>query len=233
MGCLRAGEFENGTERIRLKVASLGQKYQRIRTTRPDGNCFYRGLMFGLCEWMMTLASDEEVERLFNLFKGSKDALIASGFDDIVTDFYDIVMNTMRPIHARTLTHDQLVINFRDPAVTEYFVYYLRYLTSMYIRQNSFLYEDFIVAMGFASLDDFIRSEVDAIGRDADNLQMVALLSYLHVGVSVAYLDQSETPDGTIGTIQIPDDLPPVVHLLYRPGHYDVRACARATGLCR
>ena len=51
----------------------------------------------------------------------------------------------------------------------------------------------------------------------------MALASAFNVGVSIAYIDASAASGLTVHTF--PDDCAPeaaVIHLLYRPGHYDV-----------
>lgn len=60
------------------------------------------------------------------------------------------------------------------------------------------------------------------MAREADHLQISALTSGFRVKTTVAYLDASPSavptlPDGDDGDVT--DSL---VHLLYRPGHYDI-----------
>ena len=49
--------------------------------------------------------------------------------------------------------------------------------------------------------------------------QVIALSSALQVGVRVVHLDRSAGP---LNHHDFPDGQPPSVHLLYRPGHYDL-----------
>lgn len=68
-----------------------------------------------------------------------------------------------------------------------------------------------------------LSSQIEATNSEAEHLQIVCLSSLLQVGVRVAYLDQSASKeDGAIRTYDFPEGAQPRVHLLYRPGHYDI-----------
>ena len=62
---------------------------------------------------------------------------------------------------------------------------------------------------------------IAAAGEDALTMfaQVIALSSALQVGVRVVHLDRSAGP---LNHHDFPDGQPPSVHLLYRPGHYDL-----------
>lgn len=91
---------------------------------------------------------------------------------------------------------------------------------------------------GLADLDvtTFCRRLVDPMDEESDHIQIVALTNALHVPLRVVYLDRSadsglETAIGTNSSllthVATHDFLPegcgaPTIHLLYRPGHYDI-----------
>ena len=56
--------------------------------------------------------------------------------------------------------------------------------------------------------------------READHLHITALTNALGVCVSVCYMDR--TDGGQVNDHRFPEDGTPRVHLLYRPGHYDI-----------
>ncbi|KNC51085.1 ubiquitin thioesterase OTUB1 [Thecamonas trahens ATCC 50062] len=192
-----------------------------MRTTRPDGNCFYRGFAFGLCEWLMTLAEPEDVTRVVSVFEASKADLLAAGFDEFIDDFWAMTMAPLRAIKGGNYSHDDLLACFRDQERTEYIVQFMRFLVSLHLAKNADFFQFFIEGSGL-SVDEFRRIEVEAVGRDADHVQITALTAYLDLAVRVVYLDQSTTADGAASEIVIPDGGRPVCTLLYRPGHYDV-----------
>jgi hypothetical protein len=80
--------------------------------------------------------------------------------------------------------------------------------------------------------------QIEPMNRESDSLQIVCLSNLLGVGVRVAYLDQSAAAESSAAAATAPDsmrtyDFPegaqPRVHLLYRPGHYDVLTVAAPT----
>merc|ERR1711991_721628 len=76
-----ASEFESASSTLQTKVSLLPSSFQMMRTTRPDGNCFYRGFAFGLAEWLLSAAPLDEVDRVVGVLEGSKDQLLSAGFD--------------------------------------------------------------------------------------------------------------------------------------------------------
>lgn len=65
-----------------------------------------------------------------------------------------------------------------------------------------------------------VWQEVEPMYRECDHLHIVALTSALGVGVRVMYLDRGE--GATVLSHDFPEDKDPIIHLLYRPGHYDI-----------
>ena len=57
--------------------------------------------------------------------------------------------------------------------------------------------------------------------RESDHMHAIALGSVLQVGIRVVYLDRGESSVAPPAH-DFPEDCQPIVHLLYRPGHYDV-----------
>jgi len=221
-----ASEFESASSTLQTKVSLLPSSFQMMRTTRPDGNCFYRGFAFGLAEWLLSAAPLDEVDRVVGVLEGSKDQLLSAGFDEFIDDFWDITMVPLRAIKTARqggdpYSHDRLLEAFRDPGRTEYIVQYMRFLVSLHLALNADFFQFFIEGSGL-SVEEFRRIEVEAVGRDADHVQITALTAYLGVGVKVVYLDQTTTDSGAASEIVIPDSAPPVTTLLYRPGHYDI-----------
>lgn len=125
-------------------------------------------------------------------------------------------------VQAGTLTPEVVLEHFREQFFTEYCVTYFRFLASLCLKTHADEYAPFVPTG--VSIDQFCKEEVDAVRSDADHLQMTALTRILGLGVDVSYLDQSETPDGTINTIVFDNngESPIVAHLIYRPGHFDV-----------
>eukprot|EP00029_Vermamoeba_vermiformis_P004109 TRINITY_DN1463_c0_g3_i1.p1 TRINITY_DN1463_c0_g3~~TRINITY_DN1463_c0_g3_i1.p1 ORF type:complete len:564 (+),score=53.44 TRINITY_DN1463_c0_g3_i1:43-1692(+) len=64
-----------------------------------------------------------------------------------------------------------------------------------------------------------VRQTALAMGEDAEQLQMIALLSILKIGCRAFQLDR----DNNNAWYTLPDETtPPIIFLLFRPGHYDL-----------
>ena len=68
-------------------------------------------------------------------------------------------------------------------------------------------------------LKNYCLREVEPLEREVEQVQVIALSSALQTGVRVLHLDRS---DGPLNHHDFPDGEDPAVHLLYRPGHYDI-----------
>ena len=72
----------------------------------------------------------------------------------------------------------------------------------------------------------FCNQCLEAFGRDADHVAILALARAIQVGVDVSYLDRSDTGEEPIVHEFRPDEwtegVSEKVELLYRPGHYDI-----------
>ena len=62
--------------------------------------------------------------------------------------------------------------------------------------------------------------EVDPMDKESDHIHISALTSALGVGVCVEYMDRGK--GGQVNSHYFPEDVSPSIHLLYRPGHYDI-----------
>lgn len=102
-------------------------------------------------------------------------------------------------------------------------VLFLRFLTSAELRTNADTYIHFLPPP-FADVEHFCGSEVETMGKESEEIHIVALATFLQVNLRVAHLDQSDTT----GKVNFhpytysPDTQDPFFTILYRPGHYDL-----------
>ena len=82
---------------------------------------------------------------------------------------------------------EELLKMFRDPEESNYLVLMLRYITSGELRNNAVLYETFIFEQ--IPIELFCQTEVEPIDKEADQIQIMALLNYLNVAIKIVYLD--------------------------------------------
>ncbi|XP_022655073.1 ubiquitin thioesterase OTUB1-like [Varroa jacobsoni] len=199
------------------KLRDLESRFGFIRKTRPDGNCFFRAFGFAYLESM--LSDIDELRRFKDLLGKSKEELKALGFPDFtIDDFHDTFVDVLKRLEEKP-TLDELHAVFNDRGLSEYMVVFLRLLTSGQLQKESDFFGAFIE--GDHSLKDFCRQEVEPMYKESDHIHIIALTRHLSTGVQVLYMDRAST-DGKVIKHSFPDDVKPRVHLLYRPGHYDI-----------
>ncbi|XP_059055542.1 ubiquitin thioesterase otubain-like [Achroia grisella] len=208
-----------------LKVKDLASKYKNIRRTRPDGNCFFRAFSYAYLEHL--LADKTEYEKFYEIAKNSKEILVALGFSQFtVEDFYETFMEVVQRVgeyaggsadsldEIRAELHEK----FNRQGHSDYIVVYLRLVTSGQLQTQHDFYQNFIE--GPRTVTEFCRQEVEPMYKESDHIHIIALSNALNVGVRVKYMDRG------VGSQVIAHDFPegskPLVHLLYRPGHYDI-----------
>lgn len=200
------------------KIDSLCDRFGALRRTRPDGNCFYRAYVYGIFEHVA--GKPELLSAFLDRAKGSLDYCLGAGYDKIaVEDPWEVfvaALETLGTPGASAAAVDELPADDWG-----YLVCWARCCTSAYLKRNA---EDFLPYISsHGSIAEFCAQEVDPMAKDADHLQIKALSTYFGVPVCVVYLDQSqgdiaaEHREGGDATCPVP-----TVHLLYRPGHYDL-----------
>ncbi|XP_049868459.1 ubiquitin thioesterase otubain-like [Pectinophora gossypiella] len=208
-----------------LKVKDLSSKYKCIRRTRPDGNCFFRAFSYAYLEQLLT--DKAEYEKFYEIAKNSKDTLVALGFSQFtVEDFYETFMEVVSRVgeqaggspdtleEVRTELHDK----FNKQGYSDYIVVYLRLITSGQLQTQCEFYQNFIE--GPRTVTEFCRQEVEPMYKESDHIHIIALSNALNVGVRVKYMDRGE--GSQVIAHDFPEGAKPLVHLLYRPGHYDI-----------
>jgi len=157
------------------------------------------------------------------------------GFQKVVfEDFYEVFLSLIQQIvipepGGTTLTSKTLLEAFQSPEVSNSVVVYLRLVASAQIKNDPDEYAPFLFhpetgePMGTR---EFCEHFVEAVGKEADHVQMTALTRALKMNVTVAYLD-GRSPTGRVDFVEFRDPDSQVesgspITLLYRPGHYDI-----------
>ena len=65
---------------------------------------------------------------------------------------------------------------------------YIRFLTAGYLKKNAILYEGFV-----GDVAGYCNREVEQLDVEADHLPIIALTSYLEIGVEISSVDQQGT----------------------------------------
>ncbi|KDQ16564.1 hypothetical protein BOTBODRAFT_54008 [Botryobasidium botryosum FD-172 SS1] len=236
-------EYEAGAQAFVRKIESLQQpphSFAGIRRARGDGNCFYTSTAFAWISGMMNLTSENRksvVESALLDLEKSLNSLKAVGFEPIVyEDFYevltDLIRNILYPVSTGTVLNPaSLLQQFQNAETVNSIVIFLRLLISSYIRLHPDDFEPFLFNPDTGDMVDikrFCEGWVEAVGREADHPQILALSRALKLPIHIAYLDRSGGDSGT-GKVDLVEfdsvegeTSPILVTLLYRPGHYDI-----------
>ncbi|KAM0736453.1 Ubiquitin thioesterase otubain-like [Formica fusca] len=216
---LKSLEQEYAKDDVYLsKTKVLAQKYSYIRRTRPDGNCFFRAFSYAYLEKL--IGNKEEYDKFRDLALKSKDNLVALGFPQFtVEDFHDTFMEVIDKVGGDTeSSHMELHKLFNEQGYSDYVVVYLRLITSGQLQRDADFYQHFIE--GDRTVTEFCHQEVEPMYKESDHIHIIAMSSALGTGVRVRYMDRGAGTEVTAH--DFPEGAIPAVHLLYRPGHYDI-----------
>lgn len=203
------------------KITKLENDYEWIRRTRPDGNCFFRAFSFAYFESLIN--DNDEVGKFIKFTQQSKEELVQLGLPQFtIEDFYEVFLDVVTRIKDKIIdSPDKLLQVFYEQATSDYIVVYFRLITSGYLQKNADTFSNFIV--GDMSVLDFCKTEVEPMFKESDHIHVVAITSALQVCSRIIYMDRGSAD--TVNAHDFPEQDPPKkprIHLLYRPGHYDV-----------
>jgi len=89
-------------------------------------------------------------------------------------------------------------------------------LTSKQLQLEGEFYQNFME--GGRTVAEFCNTEVEPMYKESDHIHIIGLTAAASLGVRVVYLDRGEAAVHH----DFPEDSQPQVHVLYRPGHYDI-----------
>lgn len=129
---------------------------------------------------------------------------------DFYNPFHDLLrrMHTTDP-HVSELTDADLQRAFNDPETSNSIVAYLRLLTSAFLKLNEDEFLPFLFTLEDEyqsnntfegkppTIEKFCSNQVEAIGKEADHVQIAALSRCLKVSLDVAYLSRTGAPPET------------------------------------
>mmetsp|Transcript_17237 Transcript_17237/g.51603 ORF Transcript_17237/g.51603 Transcript_17237/m.51603 type:complete len:384 (-) Transcript_17237:269-1420(-) len=240
-------EYAGGSEVFRTKIQGLARSYSSFRRSRGDGNCFFRAFLFAYLENILQRQDYAERARVVQRIQEARQKLLDSGYQELVfEDAQDFLLTQLNNINAgpEGMTAEVLLINMRDDMVSNMIVSFLRLATSAEIGSRAEFFAPFILGMTAdeLSVEAFRQRCVEPMGEESDHVHIVALSDMLQVPISVLYLDRSmDTVGADLSAVNRHDFVPealaeaakggspeavaqatPRVHLLYRPGHYDI-----------
>lgn len=154
-------------------------------------------------------------------------------FEDMRQEVLSLLADLAAIVHLGPQSDaDSLILQrFNDEEISNAIIYYFRLLASAWLKANSVTYRDFIPdGLG---VDNYCKNVLEPSNTEIEHLGMTLLIDILMkpvgIAVEIVYLDRSEGTHVNSHLIQAEDDngIPinpngPLVHLLYRPGHYDI-----------
>ncbi|TDH69415.1 hypothetical protein CCR75_002855 [Bremia lactucae] len=232
--CLKAEYVGNPNTNFMYGIEFLNKRYEALRRVRGDGNCFFRGFIFALCEQLLPSKSNDTNAALRNriqqLIQASKSDLVAIGYSDVAIDaFWETFVDYLAAMETRS--HAELVQDFQtEGGESEYLVWYMRLLTAGYMKKHVDTFHPFIEGLyPGQTVAEFCSAEVEPMGKECDQPQIVALTEALQVGVKIEYLDGSAGPGENLQNYvcspyekKTNKSMPVIITLLYRPGHYEI-----------
>jgi len=149
-------------------------------------------------------------------------------------DFVDETLALMQKLadHVgnRELAMTELREAFNTPDISNAVLYHFRLLASSYLKGNRDTYSAFVTTP--TGVDGYCVEVLERPHVEIDHLGVILLVNVLlkDAGfvLEVAYLDRS--PGSAVNTYRFPEEanrrhpseLGPIIHLLYRPDHYDI-----------
>lgn len=121
--CLKAEYVGNANANFMHGIEGLSRRYEGLRRVRGDGNCFFRGFIFALCEQLLPptdplALSEVELQRQHALrlriqdtIRKSKGELVAIGYSEVAIDaFWETFVDYLAAMETRS--HAELGIAF-------------------------------------------------------------------------------------------------------------------------
>lgn len=180
-----------------------------IRRAKGDGDCFYRAFAFAFIYKIMTMKDRPMHHFTVKHVESTLQLLKQAGFDeDVVTDFYEPLKALMSRMYStdpetKELNEHALIESMNDPGQSNSIVAYLRLLTSAFLKLNEEEYTPFLFSLENVNdgnppdMATFCANQVEAIGKEADHVQITALSRALKVSLDVAYLSPNQAPPET------------------------------------
>lgn len=234
-----AALFENAEMKgFYTGIQYLSSRYN-TRQVRGDGNCFYRSLLYSYLEQILNgllkedvgdlecVVANDELTRIKAFIDKSKADLVEIGYEEFAIEtFHDMFVELLDGLPS--MTSDSLLSMFQEDGSGDYYTWYMRVLCACYMRRDSERFLPFIEDGCCVDMKSYCDREVEPMGKECEQLQIISLTEYMGVKVNIHYVDgrpfDKEQGPSVISLPESASGIEPkiTVHLLYRPGHYDI-----------
>lgn len=214
---------------VKINLLTQTHKFAEMRKCRRDGNCFYRAVAFELIE----IFKGDPQAAILKYQDAWKEQLKAANYEPVIyEDFSEAFWTYIGANDKDNKSDDNILLSTQEAWETDEYgsnmaIMLIRLLTSAQIRSNP---DDYLAFLEFApqdanSIEKWCERNVDAVGVDADQVQLIALAKSIGFALVVANLGGGmDADDLQVNEFDFRVDAQkdPIVHLLYRPGHYDL-----------
>lgn len=221
-------------------LGSTRCNYTHFRRVRGDGNCYYRALLYSICEvCLKKQVHKEQFSALKDFITASLKHVCQFGYDENALDmFHEELVDVFDFISTFSDGTDKLVeeklkemhtrLN-EENGSSDYCTWFLRVITAAHLKSDADRFMLFLDASDDTvnhclDIATFCAREVEPMGKECGMVQVTALAEALQVRVNVEYLDGRDLPDNTkkLMRYEFGPEGALEVTLLYRPGHYDI-----------
>ena len=200
-------------------VKEIADKYRFIRKIRRDGNCFYRGFVYRIFEYICIYRNDSLFQKMLGKIDEAK--ILAKKYTqlEIIDDFYKTFFREFfNCYNSGDSSRDYLDRLFHkdNKETCNYLVLFIRYSIAQYLREKKSEYELFIEK----DYDFWLENEVVQMDTEVDNLQIQACVNLFDFGVKIECLNKDKN-----NVIKYPEDKNDndiFINFLLRAGHYDL-----------
>jgi ubiquitin thioesterase protein OTUB1 len=228
---------------IQLKIAELEGTYEGWRSIRGDGNCFYRAVIVGLLEQIVRSGNRAAFDRLRRKFEEVDTKQFT--FATYEADHRDMLRRLQEAASGsawRTVSELEADILTKQPStdkssIDHALIRACRAIVSTFLKRNQ---DQDMTGSGLSikdailpshpecsSMEEYCRRYVDAMGEDAQGafVYLGLLQSSLQcAGVTVILDNRAEVKTNILETSPLEAGSAAIatIHLLLRPGHYDL-----------
>ncbi|KAL2256068.1 hypothetical protein VTK26DRAFT_2238 [Humicola hyalothermophila] len=218
------------------KTIVLPQTYSHYRPIQGDGNCGWRAIGFGYFETLIKSATkaqfEAERQRLegLNAYIENVGGMPSIVFQDFVDETFGLLVKLAQLVDNQERAMEELMEAFNTQDISNAIMYHFRLLASAFLKGNRETYGAFVTTD--SGVDGYCQTVLERHSVEIDHLGVTLLTSILlkpaGFVLEIAYLDRS--PGSEVNTYRFPEEandrhpseLGPVIHLLYRPDHYDI-----------
>ena len=212
-------EYKNNLEYTN-SISNITNKYTWIRKVRRDGNCFYRAFIYRLFEHIAINKDEELYGRVLSKIREARNLTERNGYEwTVVEDFYNIFENSFNNVFNcdnKGKVREKLDESFADKDKGNYLIYFIRLCIAAYLKENKILYEYYVED----SFERWIQTEVEPIDHEADQIQIMAAVSYFDFGVKIECLNKHKGELMKFPEDKKDEDI--FITVLFTPGHYDI-----------